>query len=412
VGDRQLKDWVTAYVEYCDQLETPRLYKPWIALSTIASVLGRGVWLPWHSKVYKGFDTFPNLYLMLVAPSGIRKSTGMGPAKVMLRDMEIALTPDSCTWQGLIQKWSTHEVTDRGNPMVAHSSELATFLKQESKLSKMHDQLTHIYDNPHEFEYLLVTREFQIIIEPCLNILGATTPAGLKKCIPHESSAEGLLGRFIPLYGDSVEKKVVRAKMEDMKDEHLLEKLMHDLAAIGMKRGPFEWKPDFYEAYEKWRLEEDNPLPEDFGSPLMSTYQQRRATYLHKLSMLLCLSEQNAMILDRSHFYRAKRMLEDVEQTFRCVFQSYGSDYAVAMNDLCDFMKEKRRCKRSELYSRVLTVQPAHLLTEQLDAAEMAGLIRIHNIGDSPHDKMVVYTGDEDGQHQYSDKPKSENRAG
>ncbi len=140
----------------------------------------------------------------------------------------------------------------------------------------------------------------------------------------------------------------------------------------------------------------------------MSTYQQRRATYLHKLSMILCLSEQNAMMLDRGHFYRAKGMLEDVEQTFRFVFQSYGSDYAVAMNDLCGFMRERRRCLRSELYSRVLTVQPAHQLAEQLEAAEFAGLIRILPIKDNPHDKMVVYVGDEDGQHQDKDSDRRE----
>ena len=96
MGDRQLKDWVTAYVEYCDQLETPRLYKPWIALSTIASVLGRGVWLPWHSKVYKGFDTFPNLYLML--DTGQLHVAGPHPEVVNARSDRPG-QPDGCALQ-------------------------------------------------------------------------------------------------------------------------------------------------------------------------------------------------------------------------------------------------------------------------------------------------------------------------
>ena len=56
--------------------------------------------------------------------------------------------------------------------------EMTTFLKQESKLSKMHDQLTYIYDNPPEFEYLLITRDFQVILEPSLTVTHPTLRRG------------------------------------------------------------------------------------------------------------------------------------------------------------------------------------------------------------------------------------------
>jgi len=272
---RQLEDWVDSYAQYYEQLESPILYRPWVGLSTIASVCGRGIWLPWHSEVYRAFHTYPNLYLIMIAPSGVRKSTSLGPGKDLLEVLGTQLAPASCTWQGLIQEWSNALLTDKGTPMTVHADELSTFLKQESKLSKLHDQLTHIYDNPSQFEYLLISRDMQIVDQPSLNIIGGTTPDGLKRIIPYDQAGEGLLGRFIPLYGDKIEKKIVRAKASEMSDPQLLSKLENDLRQINEMIGPFTWTDEFEDSYGHWYLTENAHLdPNDpFNSPLMSSYR-------------------------------------------------------------------------------------------------------------------------------------------
>ena len=400
MAKRQLTDWVDSYAKYYEQLESPVLYRPWVGLSTIASVVGRGIWLPWHSEVYKGFHTYPNLYLMLIAPSGVRKSTSLGPGKNLLETIGAKLAPSTATWQGLIQEWSNEIISDKGSPMTVHCDELSTFLRQESKLSKMHDQLTHIYDNPSVFEYLLISRDMQRIEQPCLNMIGGTTPDGLKRIIPYEQAGEGFLGRFIPLYGHRVEKKVVRAKVENMSDPALLSKLEHDLRQINEMIGEFRWDSAFEDAYGHWYLTENGELdPNDpFNSPLMSSYRQRRPTYIHKLSMLFALSEANTLCLEERHFERAKVMLEQTEIGFAEIFRTYGSDYETAMNDMTLFIAERGEVRLSELYARVMTIQSSSEVKDRIDTLMKAGVIKMKNFIDDPYDRLVVWTGSKGAQ--------------
>src|SRR2546427_12238432 len=64
-GQREAGNWVAAYMEYTKESESPDAYHVWTALSSLASVARRNIWL--DQGIYL---LYPNLYVALVGPPG------------------------------------------------------------------------------------------------------------------------------------------------------------------------------------------------------------------------------------------------------------------------------------------------------------------------------------------------------
>ena len=90
---RELSDWLTKYLEYTENSESPISYHTWCGLSVIAGALQRRVYLKWGL----GRVIYPNLYVVLVGPSGrTRKGVAIGIAKDFLKKIPgITVTPES-----------------------------------------------------------------------------------------------------------------------------------------------------------------------------------------------------------------------------------------------------------------------------------------------------------------------------
>ena len=104
---RKLNDWIDSYLEYTKNSEPPDLYKEWVAVSVVASILQRKCSLPWGDITF-----YPNMYIVLTGPSGkARKSTAMGPGMKLLRDMGVKLAAESITREALIRELKQSNAT-------------------------------------------------------------------------------------------------------------------------------------------------------------------------------------------------------------------------------------------------------------------------------------------------------------
>src|SRR5580704_9488473 len=88
---RRFPSWIDAFQEYTGSfLETAPIFRKWIAISTIAAVLERKVWIDTGSNLY------PNLYIFIIGPSGIGKTRGIDCALDMLRELpDFHISPTS-----------------------------------------------------------------------------------------------------------------------------------------------------------------------------------------------------------------------------------------------------------------------------------------------------------------------------
>jgi len=161
---RELQDWLTKYLEYTDNSESPISYHIWCGLSVIAGALQRRVYLHWGL----GRTIYPNLYVVLVGPSGrTRKGVAIGIAKEFLKKLStVSVVPESSSGrQAMIQamKRAIVNFTDPSDGKIkfhcsitAFSEELSVFLGQ-GDIAYLAN-LTDWYDSKDDWEYETISR--------------------------------------------------------------------------------------------------------------------------------------------------------------------------------------------------------------------------------------------------------------
>src|SRR5512137_2600270 len=146
---RKLPDFLTTYLEFTKKSEPPTNYHIWTCLSVIAAAMQRKCYLRW------GFKTFyPNLYIVLIGPSGCRKGTAMTIAKDLIRQVNgISVTSESVTREALIRdmRECVNQYVDPSDGLPHYhssisvfSEELAVFLGQQN--TKFLADLTDWFD--------------------------------------------------------------------------------------------------------------------------------------------------------------------------------------------------------------------------------------------------------------------------
>lgn len=328
---RQVKDWITSYLEYTENSEPPELYKLWVAISVIAASLQRKVFLKWDKKVY------PNMYIVLVGPSGkCRKGTAMYPGEALLRKLGIPLAAEAITREALIKeletaqegaKLSMSELTLHSS-LTVFSKELTVFLGYNN-IALMSD-LTDWYDCSDVWIYRTKNSGTNELINVFMNLIGATTPELIQSTLPRDAIGGGLASRIIFVY-ENRKGKIVPAPFLTEVDEILFEKLFTDLAEINMMTGEFTIDNEFLDHYIEWYVkQEDNP---PFQDDKFSGYFERRAHHALKLSMILTASKGDSMMITVDTLKKAINILEMTEVKMPMTFRGMGASEYAAITD-------------------------------------------------------------------------------
>lgn len=85
--------FLRSYIAFCGDLtDAPDIFHLGVGLTILGAAMGNNVRIP----SYGGLDIFPNLWMVLIAPSGfMRKSTSLYQGKTLLAySVEKAVLPD------------------------------------------------------------------------------------------------------------------------------------------------------------------------------------------------------------------------------------------------------------------------------------------------------------------------------
>jgi len=193
---RNFPDFIKAFIDYTDNTEAPYSYRRWVGINLVASALQRKCHFQWDEEHY------PNMYIVLVGPSGVRKGSAMRPGKTLLREASFKLSSEAITREALIQELNKSEDLSRVADGVAphssltiYASELTVFLGYQNTQLIM--DLTDWYDCEDEWKYTLKTKPSNNIQGVWVNLLGATTPQQLRASLPDDAIGGGLSSRTI-----------------------------------------------------------------------------------------------------------------------------------------------------------------------------------------------------------------------
>jgi len=391
---RNFEDWLAAYVAYVHNTEPPELFKCWVGISTIASALQRKCWIEMEKDIY------PNMYIVLVAPSGIRKGTAMEPAFRLLVDLEVPIAPESLTREVFVRRLSTVQedvllpdgTTITQSPFTIFSKELVVLLNDSTK--QLIRDLADLYDcSGPTWSYETISRGINAVNAPWVNLIGATTPQLLREALPREAVGGGFASRVIFVYGPQ-KSKLVPWPERTAAEEEVRTLLLEDLFEIHSMAGKFSFGPDFRDHYVAWYVAQEQLL--ERVTPKFEAYWSRRATHLRKLSMILSASRNNELVITAEDFEDALQLLERTEANMGHVLGGLGRiNYASVLPRVLAFVQTQGTTTEKELLQRFY---------EDLSCVEMGEVLRLlqrtgyAEVERGPAGRQITWKGQHYGQ--------------
>ena len=350
---RHYEDFLTAYLRYTSNTEPPTNYHIWTALSAISGCLQRRVYLKWGFK-----KLYPNLYIVLIGPSGCRKGTAMGIGKDLLQDINgVVLTSESVTREALIRDMRdcvatymdpTDNVPKFHCSITVQSEELSVFLGQGN--IKFLADLTDWFDCHDQWTYRTKGSGTDKLTGVCVNFLGATAPDWLRSILPAEAFGGGFTSRIIFVVEES-KKQIVPDPTVPVEILNMRPHLINDLEQIALMAGEMRFDKKTMELYTDWYTKQSRtPAIKD---PMFAGYCERRAVHTLKLSMVCSASRSSDRIILPVDFERACALLESVEPKMPRAFLGLGkARYAELTAQIFDYLLRVKTSTRSAILER------------------------------------------------------------
>jgi len=374
---RQLSDWLEHYMLFTQNTEPPILYHLWSGIIALSSALRRKCFENWGSSGY----IYPNFYAALVGPPAGRKGTAMKMAKKMVQTLEIPMGSDSLgSTQALYKEVMEAEaefmtvqgITKKHKSLSVWSEEFQVFLSERDPT--LIASLTDLFDCADTWKYSTMKRGIEDISNCWLTIFGAITPSLLQSKLSQDAVGGGLLSRIIFVVGYGAQKKIAFTFLSKA-EKVLQEKLIKDLQRIALLAGPFMMTQSFRDTYQDWY--ENFSAGEGVSDDKFQGYNGRRPLHLHKLCMIVSVSESDDMKILAHHFKKALAILEATEQEMPNAFQGFGlANHAQVYAKIVSFIESSKGFSYEELISNFAIDALPHELLEYMKIAEASGLVK------------------------------------
>lgn len=404
MSDRELPNWLDAYLEYTDRSEPPTSYHTWCALSVIAGALQRRVYLQ------QGLERaiYPNLYVILIGPSGrVRKGVALGIAKELLSKVgTVSIAPESASGREAlctVMKRSLSSFTDPsdGGKMKEHcaisafSEELSVFLGQGD--IKLLANLTDWYDSKDNWEYESIGRGKDTIRGVCFNMVGGTAPEWISSMLPREAIGGGYTSRVIFIV-EEWKKHTVPNHNLTPREHELAGALERDLNRIALLCGAFEFTGEAHDAYDEWYVNEDKKMRNGYlpvEDQRFISYCERRTTHLRKLMMVCSAARSDELRIELPDFHKALGLLRSAEAKMHKAFGGLGSArYSDMTDQIMNFIANFGSSTRKILMQRFHRDVDAEALRKIEDTMRSMGVVQIRVNPKDPHDVLYVWTGE------------------
>lgn len=329
---RELDNFLKEYLKYTENMEAPKPFHIWAAMSAIAGALGGKCYIDMGKFKYK-----PNMFIVFVAPPGVisKSTTADVGMRLLKKNPGIHFGPSSCTWQALFEKFIDVEQTyqvgktkQKQSNLNLSVSELGTFLDFDN--SEMVDTIVDLWDAKEgQTSRSTIGGGDKVINNAWLNLIGCTTPSWIQKNVPEYAIGGGFVSRTIFVYGDKKEKFIPYPNLVmDNKDETAVQqKLADELIRISALNGEFKLTDEAYKWGSEWYIDH-NKNPSQHLKHL-DGYAARKQAHMHKIAMCLSAAESNDKVINKKHLQLAEQMLQICEQDMMKVFEVTSDDREV-----------------------------------------------------------------------------------
>jgi ribosomal protein L17 len=288
--------WLEEIMESAAEVESPKQWIWWSAISAIAAISGSNVFL---DKFY--YKLSPNLFVMLLGKSGLGKGWPINLAKELVTCVDTTrVISGRNSIQAVLKELGTI-TTRNGKPPIPDSrgflvsGEFVNFVIQDPHSLSV---LTELYDTHYNSVWKNTTKGSGIdtLKNVCLTMLGASSPAHFREVVHAKDIEGGFLGRTLMVYEEQ------RGFINPLTDKPKLHfdpvSAAEHLIAVSKIRGEFSYSKKAKEAYKEWYYELRKKDTQDKTGTV-----QRIHNHVEKVAMCCALARDATLEL----------LVEDIE---------------------------------------------------------------------------------------------------
>ncbi len=300
---------IAEYMSYAYPLtDAPYQYHLIGALIDISTVISNRIYIPFGDlKIY------PNIYAILVGTSSIpRKSTTLGIARRFISKVnEDALFPHEITPEALKEALSAESGGKAQG--IFYFSEFGSFLAQceLQYMRGMKEFFTDIYDCPEKYIRKLKGSKFTIL-NPCINIFGASDVNWLIDKFREKDIRGGFLPRFIFFIADKKDDRFI--SIPPKPDIKMQSEIVSKLGNLTSIQGEVDLS-QITELYDSWAREHNKELTVQANQDLLASFYSRLAIYCLKFAVLYQMSDKPSLIITPESFDKAKALVNYLKYT-------------------------------------------------------------------------------------------------
>jgi len=278
--------------------ETPQSFFYWATLCSISAVVKRNVWI--NKKIYK---LYPNLYVLLIAKSGLRKGAATSFARNIVEKCNVTrVIYGRSSIQSIIKELSDQRTFPNGYVLNSASGFLVSGELASSLISDPQAQaiLTDLYDSNYHADWTnsLKRDGKEKLRDIYITFFSATNPTLLDEFLDESSIQGGFIARTLLIKEDK--KSKLNALIDDDEMEGIQEfddeEIVGELKSIARLKGQFKFEDEAKAIYKKWYGAFNEKLERGEIRDNTGT-SDRLHDHILKISMLLSMAAGSDMII-------------------------------------------------------------------------------------------------------------------
>lgn len=336
-------DFFQKYLNYIGRSEAPAIYHRWSLMTAIGAMLGRRIWLEHGS-----FEIYPNMYVMLLGSSGVRKSTSIKIIKRLIREAGYdSIAADRTSKEKFLMDLAGESNEHDAGGHVGGN--LESYLDQDLFGGSPQDdrEIFVMADEANDFfgvgnmEFLSIlgslwdykggylcrykTGKSFTIQNPTVSILSANTPTNFAAAFPPEILGQGFFSRILLIHGES---NGIRIPFPTSPTAAATAEIVEGLRGIaGSCGGSVSLSGEAEGALSSIYLQDTRVDDIRFES-----YSNRRFTHLLKLCIIACASRRDSVIRIEDVIY-ANTVLSHAEHCMPRALGEFGKAKNSSVSD-------------------------------------------------------------------------------